>query len=154
MNAESGTGRASTQERSTRQKRALARVLRESPSFRSAQDLHAQLRSQGERVSLTTVYNQLRTLAESSEVDVFRTAEGETLYRQCVSAAHHHHLYCRSCGKTVEVEASEVEHWAEAVAGRHGFREIEHTVEIIGRCRDCYEKADEPTSASGVPDAP
>ena len=128
---------ASTQERSTRQKRALARVLEESPSFRSAQDLYAQLRDRGERVGLTTVYNQLRALADAREVDVFRTAEGELLYRQCKSALHHHHLYCRSCAKTVEVEASEVEQWAEDVAKRHGFREIEHTVEIIGLCRDC-----------------
>lgn len=124
-------------ERSTRQKRALARVLGESPSFRSAQDLYAQLRSQGERVGLTTVYNQLRSLAESGEIDVFRNTEGEVLYRRCQSDTHHHHLHCRACGKTVEVEASEVEQWAESVAKRHGFREIEHTVEIVGLCRDC-----------------
>ena len=136
--SEDKADKGSTQERSTRQKRALARVLEESPSFRSAQDLYAQLRNQGERVGLTTVYNQLRALAESGEVDVFRNAEGESLYRQCLSASHHHHLYCRSCGKTVEVEASEVEHWAETVARRHGFREIEHTVEIVGLCRDCH----------------
>jgi len=137
MMSDNEAGRASTQERSTRQKRALARLLGESSSFRSAQDLFAQLRSQGERVGLTTVYNQLRALAESGEVDVFRTAEGELLYRQCQSSTHHHHLYCRSCGKTVEVEASKFEEWAEIVAKRHGFRDIEHTVEIIGLCRDC-----------------
>lgn len=137
MTDDQAPGRASTQERSTRQKRALARVLDESASFRSAQDLFAQLRNQGERVGLTTVYNQLRALAETGEVDVFRTTEGELLYRQCQSSTHHHHLYCRSCGKTVEVEASEVETWAEIVAKRHGFREIEHTVEIVGLCRDC-----------------
>ena len=140
MTSEQPVARVTTQERSTRQKRALARLLSESASFRSAQDLYAQLRHEGERVGLTTVYNQLRALALTREVDVFRTAEGELLYRQCQSATHHHHLYCRSCGKTLEVEASEVERWAEAVAKRHGFRDIEHTVEIVGLCRDCQSR--------------
>ena len=49
--------------RSTRQKRALSAVLAETDRFRSAQELHAALRARGERVGLTTVYQQLRTLA-------------------------------------------------------------------------------------------
>ena len=123
--------------RSTRQKRALATVLSGSDSFRSAQELYGDLRARGERVGLTTVYNQLRTLAESGDVDVLRTEDGELLYRRCQSGKHHHHLLCRSCGKTVEVEANEVERWAEEVSEQFGFSEIEHTVEIVGLCQDC-----------------
>src|SRR5450631_3875421 len=50
--------------RTTRQKLALERMLAACADFRSAQDLHAQLRADGARVGLTTVYNNLRTLAE------------------------------------------------------------------------------------------
>lgn len=123
--------------RSTRQKRALDAILGQSDSFRSAQELHGELRSRGERVGLTTVYNQLRTLSESGDVDVLRTEDGELLYRRCRSGEHHHHLLCRSCGKTVEVEATEVERWAEEVSERYGFSEIDHTVEIVGLCEGC-----------------
>jgi Fur family transcriptional regulator, ferric uptake regulator len=126
-----------TQERSTRQKRALAAVLAESDSFRSAQDLFTELRSRGEDVGLTTVYNQLRTLAESGEVDALRSNDGETLYRRCDTDNHHHHLLCRSCGRTVEVEGPEVERWAEQVARAHDFVDVAHTVEIVGICRSC-----------------
>ena len=52
--------RRAPQERSTRQKRALAAVLDASDSFRSAQDLHAELQAQGHNIALTTVYNQVR----------------------------------------------------------------------------------------------
>ena len=53
--------------RSTRQKRAVAALLAESPGFRSAQDIFAELRSRGENVGLTTVYNQLGALADGGE---------------------------------------------------------------------------------------
>jgi len=124
-------------ERSTRQKRALASVLDSSDGFRSAQDLFAELRSRGERVGLTTVYNQLRVLAEAGELDALRADEGETLYRRCSTGGHHHHLLCRVCGRTVEIEGPEVEQWAERVAATHGFVDIGHTVEVVGTCASC-----------------
>ncbi len=122
---------------STRQGEAISAVLKEIAEFRSAQDIHAELRRRGHRVGLTTVYRHLGDLAERGEVDVLHTPAGETIYRQCIAEAHHHHLICRFCGKTVEFEGPEIEQWAERVAGRAGFREVSHTVEIFGTCRDC-----------------
>lgn len=123
--------------RDTRQKRALGAALDSSDAFRSAQDLFAELRSRGETVGLTTVYNQLRALAEAGQLDTLRTDDGETLYRRCGSASHHHHLVCRSCGRTVEVQGPEVERWAERVAREHRFVDIAHTVEVVGTCGPC-----------------
>ena len=126
-----------TQERSTRQKRALAAVLDGSDRFRSAQELFGELRSRGETVGLTTVYGQLRVLAEAGEVDAIRGDDGETRYRRCAKGHHHHHLVCRHCGRTVEVEGPEVETWAERMADDHGFTDVSHTLEIVGTCRAC-----------------
>lgn len=125
------------QERSTRQKRALAAVLETSDTFRSAQELFTELRAGGENVGLTTVYNQLRALADSGEVDVLRSDDGESLYRRCTTGDHHHHLVCRRCGRTIEVEGPEVESWAERVARDKGFVGVSHTVEVFGTCPDC-----------------
>ena len=50
-----GQPRRTPQERSTRQKRALAAVLEASDSFRSAQELHAELQALGENIALTTI---------------------------------------------------------------------------------------------------
>ncbi|MGH7722795.1 MAG: Fur family transcriptional regulator [Candidatus Dormibacteria bacterium] len=124
-------------QRSTRQQRALDSVLAMSGDFRSAQDLHAELREAGARVGLTTVYNNLRTLAEGGALDTVRTEAGETLYRRCRSDAHHHHLLCRLCGRTVEVSGPAVERWARRSAAAEGFVDVRHTVEIVGTCRAC-----------------
>ena len=120
----------------TRQRAAVVAALEGADGFRSAQDLHAQLRAAGERVGLTTVYRTLQVLAERGEVDVLRAEGGETTYRRCGSR-HHHHLVCRSCGRAVEVTAGPVERWADDVARRHGFHDVAHTVEVVGTCSDC-----------------
>jgi Fur family ferric uptake transcriptional regulator len=122
--------------RSTRQKAAINAVLDRSEEFLTAQDLHDRLRQQGERVGLATVYRSLQALSDAGELDQLRTDEGETAYRRC-SRGHHHHLVCRSCGRTVEVEGPAVEHWADKVALAHGFTDVSHTLEIFGTCASC-----------------
>lgn len=123
-------------QRATRQRAAVARLLGQIEEFRSAQEIHEELRRRGEAIGLTTVYRTLQTLADAGEIDVLRTDSGESVYRRC-SAHHHHHLVCRSCARTVEVEGPAVERWAERIAAEHGFSEVSHTVEVFGTCADC-----------------
>lgn len=123
-------------QRSTRQRTAVAQLLDSIDDFRSAQEIHEQLRRNGEGIGLTTVYRTLQVLADAGEIDMLRTGTGEAMYRRC-SSHHHHHLVCRRCGHTVEVEGPAVERWAERVAGEHGFSDISHTVEIFGSCPNC-----------------
>lgn len=120
----------------TRQQRAVATALDAADDFRSAQEIHDQLRAGGDRVGLSTVYRTLQAMADTGEVDVLRSEGGEAVYRRC-STSHHHHLVCRSCGATVEVEGPTVERWTNAVAAEHGYTDVSHTVEIFGTCPEC-----------------
>jgi len=114
----------------------LAALLAESDRFRSAQDLHALLRARGDRVGLATVYRTLQALADAGEVDVMQPGNGENLYRRC-GQGHHHHLVCRSCGLTEEVDGPPAEAWAARVAAQHGFTDVTHSFELFGRCPAC-----------------
>jgi len=124
-------------ERSTRQKKALAKVIAESESFLSAQEIFTMLRTNGENVGLTTIYNQLRSLSDQGELDVIKSESGETLYRRCNSDRHHHHLICRRCGTSIEIEPPGFEEWAEKVSSENGFSDIAHVIEITGICKKC-----------------
>ena len=119
--------------RPTRQRRAVIEALGSFDDFRSAQEIHDLLGQRGEAVGLATVYRTLQRLAEAGEVDVLRTEDGEAIYRRC-SETHHHHLVCRSCGRTVEVEGPAVEQWTQSIASEHGFTDVSHTLEIFGTC--------------------
>jgi Fur family ferric uptake transcriptional regulator len=138
MTAEDAAARS--QPRATRQRAAVSAALASVDDFRSAQELHDLLRQRGDAVGLTTVYRTLQALSDAGEIDVLRTDEGESIYRRC-SGGHHHHLVCRECGKAVEVEDSQVERWAEAVARAHGFVDVQHTVEVVGVCATCARKS-------------
>ncbi len=121
----------------TRVQRAVLSALEGQRAFLSAQDLHARLRGAGESVGLTSVYRAVQALRDAGAVDETRSPSGESGYRVCATAGHHHHLFCVSCGATVEVEAPGMEAWVAAVGKRHGYRVEGHTLEVTGTCRSC-----------------
>lgn len=126
--------------RNTRQRRAVAALLNDLNAFTSAQELHELLEDRGERVGLSTVYRNLQSLVDAGDIDALRGDDGETRYRMC-SSGHHHHLVCRACGRTVEVEGPTVERWADRISAEHGFTEVSHQLEIFGTCADCQRRA-------------
>ena len=122
--------------RPTKQRLAVLEALASVEDFRSAQEVHEILSSSGSSVGLATVYRTLQLYADQGDVDVLRREDGEAIYRRC-SETHHHHLVCRSCGATVEVEGPTVERWTTAMAAEHGFTAVSHTLEIFGTCAAC-----------------
>ena len=121
--------------RATRQRAAIVAALGSAEGFKSAQDIHADLRRTGGSGGLTTVYRALQALVDDGLVDVLRS-DGEAAYRRC-SPVHHHHLVCRSCGRTVEVADPPVERWAAKIAAEHGFADVQHQLEVFGTCGAC-----------------
>ncbi len=111
-------------------------ALKRAGKFASAQSVYQLLRKDGESTGLATVYRTLQKAAARNTVDVLRKDDGEALYRLC-ETGHHHHLVCTSCGKTIEVEGSSVERWANTVAKNNGFRKVLHVVELFGLCAKC-----------------
>lgn len=122
--------------RPTKQRIAIESDLDRVEEFRTAQEIHASLHATGDKIGLATVYRTLQAMVDEDLVDQLRTDDGEQIFRRC-STGHHHHLVCRDCGRTVEVEGPAVERWADRVAAEHGFTEVAHTMELFGRCAPC-----------------
>ena len=108
----------------------LIAVLERTGGFASAQELHQILRREGDGIGLTTVYRALQSLVDDKIVDLLRREDGEAIYRLC-GDTHHHHLVCKSCGDTVEIEGGAIEKWAKTMAEEFGFREVGHTAQGI-----------------------
>ena len=129
-------------QRDTWQRERVREALADAPGFVSAQALHALLRDENTGIGLATVYRALAGLAAQGDADSLQSPDGEALYRACTSTGHHHHLICRSCGRTVEIEATDVEQWAHDTAEKHGFTRAEHVVDIFGVCAVCTAAAE------------
>jgi Fur family ferric uptake transcriptional regulator len=121
----------------TKAQRAVLSVLDTSSRFLSAQEIPVMLRQGGSTVGLTSVYRALQSLADDGNLDVLRSGNGETTFRRCNSDAHHHHLVCRICGSTIEVEAPGLERWLAGLGREHSFSVETHTLEVVGVCRRC-----------------
>ncbi|MET1044516.1 MAG: transcriptional repressor [Microbacteriaceae bacterium] len=121
--------------RNTWQREAVREALESSEGFVSAQALHSRMRDTESPIGLATVYRALASLASAGEADSLQQ-DGESLYRACTTS-HHHHLICRNCGLTIEIEADAVEAWARTVAAEHGFTQPSHVVDVFGLCGAC-----------------
>lgn len=130
-------------QRNTWQRERVREALSDARGFVSAQSLHATLREENTGIGLATVYRTLAGMAAQGEADSLQSPEGENLFRACTSSGHHHHLICRSCGLTVEIEATDVEQWARSTVAQHGFTDAAHIVDIFGLCASCTAAAAE-----------
>jgi Fur family transcriptional regulator, ferric uptake regulator len=133
--------------RHTRQADAVDAILSAADGFRTAQEVYAELRGLGERVGLSTVYRRLNRLAELGRADVVHAGDGEARYRLCGTGTpghveqHHHHVVCRACGRSAEVDGPEVEQWATRVARAAGYTDVTHTLEVFGLCPEHSPRA-------------
>ena len=114
----------------------VLKALELAGGFASAQQVHKIITEQGDRIGLTTIYRALAILQSDNSVDLLRREDGEGIYRLC-GQTHHHHLVCKNCGRTVEIEGGAIEDWAERIAREHGYRDAGHSAEIFGLCADC-----------------
>lgn len=127
--------------RNTWQKQAIDEILATNADFLSAQQIHQHVAESGRSVSLATVYRVLQSQVEDGAVDILALEDGQTLFRKCAISGHHHHLVCRNCRATEEIEAPKIEQWADHVGDEFGFTQIDHTLEIYGLCPQCSQNA-------------
>ena len=126
----------------------MREALSDARGFVSAQTLHATLRDDNTGIGLATVYRTLAGLAAQGDADSLQSPEGEALYRACTSTGHHHHLICRSCGLTVEIEATDVEQWAQRTAAQPRLHARPSTSSTSsGSARSCAAAADDKRDA-------
>jgi Fur family transcriptional regulator, ferric uptake regulator len=140
-NMTEATARPVGRVRHTRQAAVVQDIMREADGFRTASELFEESRRRGSKIGLATIYRYLKLFTEQGTADMVHRDDGEAQYRLCRAGSamtddtdHHHHLVCRVCGRSEEVEGPEVEQWAALVAAQAGFTEITHTVEIFGLC--------------------
>lgn len=125
-----------SEKRTTWQKTAVLRELENTQEFVSAQELHQKITVSGKKLGLTTVYRALTEMVDQGLADSLSLSDGEMRYRIC-TPEHHHHLICRSCGKTVEFDLPGFEELALAVAKENSFTDLSHEIELFGVCQSC-----------------
>jgi Fur family ferric uptake transcriptional regulator len=104
----------------------------------TAAELAYRLRDGSRPAGTASVYRALGVLHEAGLVHPVDLGDGERRWELVYDdGAHHHHLVCERCGRTVSFDDTALEQAIAAVAGRLGARLAAHDVVLHGRCSAC-----------------
>jgi Fur family ferric uptake transcriptional regulator len=123
-------------EKLTEPRRLLVRHVFDAHKHFDADELAAELRGAGRRVSRSTVYRTLRLLVEAGLLRELRLTN-RTVYEHDYGYPSHDHLHCSECNTIIEFRNDEVRKLSEAVSREHGFRPVGHRFIITGLCPAC-----------------
>ena len=124
----------------TRQRDLVAQVVFHADEHLSVEAIRKELKLQGERVGMATVYRTLELLLESGLVIAHDFGEGFKRYEPMAAQADHEHLICERCGRVVEFANERLERMLPVLADEHGFQHQRHRLEIYGVCRECMQR--------------
>jgi Fur family ferric uptake transcriptional regulator len=122
--------------RITEPRRAVVRALLEDEGHSSPAQVHRRARLHCASVGLVTVYRTLDLLTEMGFARRIHTENGCHGYASA-SVGHRHHLVCRQCGATVEVEGCDLSPFLMQVSEATGYQIEDHLLELVGRCAAC-----------------
>jgi Fur family ferric uptake transcriptional regulator len=119
-------------------RRAVVELLGRQDCCLTAQQIFDELRAEGRRVGIASVYRVLDLLTDKGLLQRVELGEGTARYEPAhAGGEHHHHLVCADCGKVEAFEDDELERALHRVESRTGYSVAGHDVVLRGLCRDC-----------------
>jgi Fur family ferric uptake transcriptional regulator len=122
--------------RMTPQRMMILEAIEKSDRHISAEEIHAQVVAKYPNVNISTVYRTLELLKKLKMVTETDLGGGRFRYHPA-DKGHHHHLVCQECGKTIDLEESELNPLKESLLHGHNFIADLHHLAIMGRCVKC-----------------
>lgn len=119
----------------TAQRLAVVRAVEARPHS-TADDIHAVVVADIGAISRQAVYDSLAALADKGLLRRIEPAGSSVRYESRVGD-NHHHLICRSCGRTVDVDCAVGETPCLTAADGAGYEIDEAEVIYWGRCPEC-----------------
>ena len=117
--------------RMTDQRRTIARVLSLADDHPDVEEIHRRANEIDKRISIATVYRTMRLFEEVGVVERHDFNDGRSRYEEA-SDAHHDHLINMRTGEVIEFVNEEIERLQEKIATEHGFKLVDHRLELYG----------------------
>lgn len=127
--------------RQTIQRQLVLDTLRRDGTHPTAQHLLEEIRKTYPSISLGTVYNNLRLLAEEGTVRVVTLPGSPDRFDGMTQP--HDHIRCRCCGKLLDLPVTPVSPISRYEAEATGFSVEGYDLIFSGVCPDCMTAAEE-----------
>lgn len=117
--------------RMTDQRRVIARILQQSSDHPDVEELHRRASAVDSRISIATVYRTVKLFEDAGIIERHDFREGRSRY-ETVPDEHHDHLIDLKTGTVIEFHSAEIEALQEKIAREHGFKLVDHRLELYG----------------------
>ena len=90
------------------------------------------------KISLGTVYRNLKLLADMGEIQRFSSGDGSEHFDYNTDP--HYHFVCKTCGAIIDMPLELVRDTSDLLSAPFPGRVDSHTVFFYGECEDCRKK--------------
>ena len=123
----------------TPQRRLIVDIIHDTGAHVTAKEIISYVQSKMPGVHKSTIYRTLDLLEEAG--CVFKSERGDQFIYHHAEDGHHHHLVCRKCGKTVDLDENLFAPVERSLSEKYGFHvDLRHVV-ISRLCESCKTKA-------------
>lgn len=117
--------------RMTGQRRVIAKVLEEATDHPDVEELYNRAASIDANISIATVYRTVKLFEETGVIERHEFRDGRARY-EIVPEDHHDHLIDLRSGNVIEFASAEIEALQEKIAREHGYKLVDHRLELYG----------------------
>lgn len=126
--------------RMTEQRRVITRVISDSDDHPDVEEIHRRATAIDPRISIATVYRTMRLLEDYDVVQRHDFQDGRSRYEE-VTDDHHDHLINVRTREVIEFVNEEIEALQEKIAREHGYKLVDHRLELYGIPLDDEDKS-------------
>jgi len=123
--------------RQSKQREAIIKVLRGTPSHPSAEWIYEQVKKEMPGIGLATVYRNLRALEKAGEVLELHPFNNTARFDGNRNT--HYHFYCERCWKILDLDEPVDPTIETGIAMKTGLKVTRHHLELAGLCLDCQK---------------
>jgi Fur family peroxide stress response transcriptional regulator len=121
--------------RDTKQREAILKILLNTRSHPTADQIYDEVRKIIPNISKGTVYRNLQVLEEDGAISVLNIKDTRSCYE--VKQKIHYHFRCERCGRVFDLDEPVNTDIEKRIAIRTGFKVSSHQTEFRGMCKDC-----------------
>ena len=122
-------------QRNTLQRHIILDALKKLNTHPAIDEICAEIHQEHPKISKTTVYRNLRRLADNGTINRVSLPDG--LERYDVRTDRHYHYKCKNCGRIIDVDIDYIDGINDTVQVKYGLQVDGHDVIFSGVCHKC-----------------
>ena len=115
----------------TEQRKTIAKIMSDSQDHPDVDELYRRASKIDSKISIATVYRTVKLFEESGILAKHEFKGGKARYEE-LNEGHHDHLIDVKTGEIIEFVDNEIESLQKKVAEKHGYKLVDHKLELYG----------------------